>query len=92
MPSKIKKPKMADLINSWVKWMENYGAKKFLKAFLSNAQGAQSTCIYCHCHIYLDVIEGGGVTDWKTKDGDYGCDESPVTRTTGCGSHFPVRL
>lgn len=77
---------------SWLDWLADYGADNFLRAFLYNAQGAQGTCTYCAQPIYLDIIEGGGVPDWKTKDGDYGCSDSPDTCSEGTGSHFPIKL
>ena len=73
----------------WIAWLENYGIDKFFDAFLSNAQGAESICIYCDQPIYLDIVEGGGVPDWKTEDGDYGCIDSPETSEQGTGSHMP---
>ena len=48
----------------WVAWLESYGAAKFYDAFMSNAQGAESTCEHCGQPIYLDIREGGGVPDW----------------------------
>jgi hypothetical protein len=76
----------------WVAWLMNYSAAAFYDAFLHNAQGAQSECIHCHNTIYLDIVEGGGVPDWKTEDGDYGCGDSTETTITGTGSHMPKRL
>lgn len=76
----------------WVKWLESYGLDKFFDAFLANTQGAQSTCIHCREKIYLDIVEGGGVPDWKTEDGDYGCADSPETSEQGTGSHMPRKL
>ena len=77
---------------AWVEWLKDYGLGQFFDAFVSNAQGAQSTCVYCREHIYLDIVEGGGVPDWKTSDGDYGCPDSPETCKEGMGSHFPERI
>ncbi len=76
----------------WVSWFNSYGADRFYDAFIFNSQGAQSTCSYCGQHIYLDIVEGGGVPDWKTEDGDYGCGDSPETREQGTGSHMPEKL
>jgi hypothetical protein len=76
----------------WVAWLAKYGADKFLESFLRNAHGAESTCTHCDAEIYLDLLEGGGVADWKTEDGDYGCYDSPDTTSEGCGSHIPYRL
>ena len=75
----------------WLKWLEVYGADKFLEAFMQNAHGTESRCQYCHELIYLDLLEGGGVADWKTVDGDYGCYLSPDTCEEGTGSHLPHR-
>jgi len=88
MKTKVSK----ELIESWTKWLKWYGAKKFCKAFLRTAQDAQSTCVHCTEPIYLDIIEGGGVPDWKTADGDYGCADSPDTCDEGTGSHTPIKL
>jgi hypothetical protein len=76
----------------WVAWLESYGIGKFFDAFVSNTQGARGTCAHCGESIYLDIVEGGGVSDWKTEDGDYGCGDSPDTGSEGTGSHTPERL
>jgi hypothetical protein len=34
---------------------------------------------------------GGGVPDWSTEKGDFGCDESPYTHEDGTGGHMPVK-
>jgi hypothetical protein len=78
--------------SGWLHWLEGYGADKFYDAFLHNAQGAESKCVHCHLPIYLDIVEGGGVPDWKTQDGDYGCDKSPETTNEGTGGHFPKMI
>lgn len=75
-------------------WLESFGAERFFEAFLAVAQGAQSMCVYCGRHIYLDCAEGGGVPDWGTAipgiDGlNYGCDSSPDTNEEGTGGHVP---
>jgi len=57
----------------WLTWLQSYGVDKFYDAFLRSAQGAQGSCVHCGMHIYLDIVEGGGVPDWKSEDGDYGC-------------------
>lgn len=75
----------------WGKWLRGYGAEKFYDAFMENAQGARSQCIQCDKDIYLDIAEGGGVTDWRTADGDYGCFESPETSEEGTGPHMPSK-
>lgn len=76
---------------SWVSWLENYGLLKFLDSFLYNVEGAESTCRYCGEKIYVDVMIGGGVPDWSTEDGDFGCYLSPDTDSEGTGGHLPVR-
>jgi len=76
----------------WVRWLNRYGGAPFLKAFLESAQDAESHCVHCGHPIYLDVIEGGGVPDWKTADGDYGCNRSPETTAEGTGGHEPRKL
>jgi hypothetical protein len=76
---------------AWVAWLQTYGADKFYAAFMANAQDAESRCVYCREPIYLDIREGGGVPDWRTDDGDYGCVESPDTCDEGTGSHTPRR-
>lgn len=73
----------------WLYWFKKYGAEKFLDSFLHNVEGAESICEYCGKHIYVDVMIGGGVPDWSTEDGDFGCDASPETTKNGCGSHMP---
>jgi len=75
---------------SWANWLRGFGAEAFYDSFLSNAQGAQSTCKQCHFPIYLDIVEGGGVPDWKTADGSYGCAYSPDTNEDGTGGHLPI--
>jgi hypothetical protein len=59
-------------IDGWVKWFEGYGARRFLESFLRNAHGAQSQCRYCSSAIYLDLLEGCGVADWRTVRGIMG--------------------
>ena len=69
----------------WVRWLEGDGLGKFYDAFARNARGAESQCVHC-CHsIFLDIVEGGGVPDWKTRDGDYGCEGQGSD-----GSHLPI--
>lgn len=77
---------------SWVKWLAGYGGQKFAASLAHNVQGAESQCTQCRAPIYLDFFEGGGVGDWKTADGDYGCDRSPDTTEDGTGGHMPRRL
>lgn len=59
--------------DSWVSWLLNYGPGKFYDAFVSTAQGAESVCTFCHEAIFLDIVEGGGVPDWRNADDDCGC-------------------
>ena len=75
---------------SWVEWLTSYGIDKFFDAFMATAQGAQGRCQSCGEFIYLDIVEGGGVPDWHTDDGDYGCDQSSDTSEGGVGSHTPM--
>lgn len=82
----------------WVQWLSTFGADKFYDAFMRTAQDAESRCFHCHWPIYLDIREGGGVPDWRTGYGDYGCDISPDATGTGTeddpvvsGSHEPLR-
>jgi hypothetical protein len=75
----------------WLRWLEQYGTAEFLDAFLRTVEGAQSTCRYCNRAIYVDVMIGGGVPDWSTEKGDFGCDESPYTHEDGTGGHMPVK-
>jgi hypothetical protein len=76
---------------SWVQWLQGYGLLKFLNAFLRSVEGAQSTCRHCHQKIYVDVMVGGGVPDWSTEDGDFGCPKSPHTDSEGSGGHEPIK-
>lgn len=74
----------------WLAWFKSYGAKKFLDSFLRNVEGAKSECEFCGEDIYVDVLIGGGVPDWSTEDGDFGCSYSPETNEEGTGGHSPV--
>ena len=76
---------------SWVEWLKNYGLMKFLNSFLRSVEGAESTCRHCGEKIYVDVMVGGGVPDWSTKDGDFGCPDSPDTNSEGTGAHEPIK-
>jgi hypothetical protein len=76
----------------WVQWLAGYGAARFYADFLRIAQDAESQCVLCRSLIYLDIAEGGGIPDWRTADGDYGCLESPDTSEEGTGSHVPRKL
>ena len=79
----------------WSHWLATYkegdksGAERFYDAFMFNAQNAEGTCVHCNEPIYLDIREGGGVPDWRTIDGDYGCDNSPEGTDDACGGHTP---
>lgn len=75
----------------WVKWLKSYGPDRFFDAFMHNVEGAQSVCSQCRQRIYVDISEGGGIADWSTEDGDFGCNKSPDTNDEGVGSHMPVR-
>jgi hypothetical protein len=75
----------------WLKLFKEHGAEKFLDSFLRNVEGAESVCVHCGQKIYVDVLIGGGVPDWSTRDGDFGCDASPDTGKGGTGGHFPRR-
>jgi hypothetical protein len=74
---------------SWLKWLQMYTAEKFLDSFLANVENAEGTCTYCGEKIYVDVLVGGGVPDWSTECGDFGCGNSPDTTDEGCGGHMP---
>jgi len=75
----------------WVKWVEWYGTERFLNHFLRNVEGAKGCCIQCKQDIYVDVLIGGGIADWSTEDGDFGCHNSPETTDEGMGGHMPER-
>lgn len=75
----------------WVRWLNAYGAAAFYDAFMHSAQDARGTCRQCGEDIYLDIREGGGIPDWCTEDGDYGCFDSPDTGEDGTGSHEPEK-
>lgn len=78
--------------DAWVSWLLNYGPGKFYDAFMQTAQDAESECRNCGDRIYLDIAEGGGVPDWRTEDGDYGCCDSPDNTDESTGGHVPARL
>lgn len=84
----MKMKKLGSDAEHWAEWLEHFGAERFYNLFLKIAQDAKSRCAQCDEAIYLDIAEGGGVPDWKTMDGDYGC---PNT-FEGCGDHMPERL
>lgn len=77
----------AERREQWLKWLNHYTPSKFLDSFLRTSQGAESRCVHCGQAIFLDIAEGGGVADWRTSDGDYGCAESPDTCEEGTGGH-----
>lgn len=85
------KMRMTKDVRGWLAWFKDFGARAFLKAFLHNVEGAESRCQYCHEPIYVDVLIGGGVPDWSTADGDFGCDRSPERDGDCCGGHMPVK-
>jgi hypothetical protein len=79
---------------AWLKWLEGYGAPMFLEAFLRTVENVESECVYCHEKIYVDVLIGGGVPDWSTEDGDFGCVYNPdnsVNMDEGVCGHAPKR-
>ncbi len=86
MPISLKKA--AKQGQSWTKWLERYGIERFYRSFIRNAQNAESVCVHCRQPIYLDIAEGGGVPDWCTAGGDYGCS----SRTGDNDSHMPRKL
>ena len=86
MPKITKKAK-----KEWLEWLEWYGTDKFLDAFLESVEGSQSVCVHCQQPIYVDIMEGGGVPDWSTEDGDFGCSSSPDTNDEGTGGHCPMK-
>lgn len=92
-----RKLKEQDRVN-WTRWLKTYGAGRFYDVFVEMAQDARGTCRNCKKAIYLDIIEGGGVPDWRTRDGDYGCEKSPDndgfldSDENGVGSHEPIKL
>lgn len=72
---------------SWLKWLESYGADKFFDSFINTVEGAESTCIHCGEVIRVDITIGGGVADWSTLDGDFGCGSHPKSNKDGCWGH-----
>lgn len=89
--TQVEKMKTSLSKRAWLKWLQEYTPAKFLEAFLTNVEGAEGTCTHCHQYIYVDVLIGGGVPDWSTEDGDFGCDASPDTTADCCGSHMPIK-
>jgi len=73
----------------WLKWLEQYGADKLFDSLMRSVQDVRSRCVHCDEPIYCGILEGGGVPDWKTGDGDYGCRFSPETGPDGTGGHCP---
>jgi hypothetical protein len=72
-------------------WLKTYGPEKFLESsFLRSVEGAESICVHCGQKIYVDVLIGGGVPDWSTEGGDFGCPDSPDTNEDGTGGMFPA--
>lgn len=80
-----------DQKQSWVDWLTKYGLMHFLDSFLRSVEGAESTCRHCGEKIYVDVMIGGGVPDWSTEDGDFGCEKSPDTDDEATGCHEPIK-
>lgn len=78
--------------DQWAKWLLSYGPEKFYDSFIRSAQNAESRCVNCNSLIYLDIAEGGGIPDWRTQNGDYGCGESPDTNDSGTGGHIPFTI
>ena len=89
---------------AWVAWLKSYGLKKFLDSFLANVEDAAGTCRYCKEQIFVGVLIGGGVADWSTEDGDFGCSENPENHYNyrgwwrrkeegawECAGHMPVK-
>jgi hypothetical protein len=76
---------------AWLAWLKTYTPEKFLDSFLYNVENVESECAQCREKIYCDVLIGGGVPDWCTLGGDFGCDESPETDEDGCGGHMPKK-
>lgn len=76
----------------WVLWLFDYGPGKFYDAFVRTAQYARGLCEHCGESIYLDVVEGGGVPDWRDESGSYGCPDSPDNSDEGTGAHVPEKL
>lgn len=79
----------AESREQWVSWLAAYGLGEFYDAFIRSVQNAESVCVHCGEQIYCDIVEGGGVPDWRTSDGDYGCSYSPDTNDEGTGGHEP---
>lgn len=73
--------------DDWIEWLSTYSAGAFYDAFMEIAQDAGSQCVNCGQPIYLDIREGGGIPDWYSDNGDYGCWNSPDTTEDGVGSH-----
>lgn len=77
--------------DEWIRWLDTFGARNFLESFLRNVENAESTCVYCKQKIYVDVLIGGGVPDWSTGTGVFGCEKSPETDEEGTGGHMPKK-
>jgi hypothetical protein len=78
--------------DEWCHWLRGFTPERFYDEFVATAQGAESECVNCGEKIYLDMVEGGGVPDWKTGDGYYVCDYSWETSAEGTGGHCPLKL
>lgn len=92
-PDPIKQWLEDEEFQKWASYIKDqYGVDKFLAHLCHTAHSARSRCVYCKKFIYLDAgIIGGGVPDWETCRGDFGCDDSPETNSDGTGGHLPQR-
>jgi len=49
-------------------------------------------CIFCGEWVEDRSVESGAPEwaqpAWATEDGDYGCDDNPITGPNGCGGHI----
>jgi hypothetical protein len=79
-----------DARRQWAAWLMAYGAARLFDSMMQTVQGARSVCVFCGQSIECDIVEGGGVPDWKTHEGDYGCSNSPDTTEEGSGGHAPT--
>jgi len=72
---------------SWLRWLEQYGVDRFFDSFIHTVEGAQSICVHCGEVIQVDITIGGGVPDWSTLDGDFGCSANPKSNEDGVWGH-----
>ena len=82
---------MSSAREDWLVWVRRPGMAEALFDWCqSNLEGVTATCVHCRATITLDAGTGtGGVFDWHTHGGDYGCDSSPESGPDGCGGHTP---